>query len=1624
LKVRILSIVLASLMAFVNFFALLPVSTEAAAAEIVPNVPEVSVTSGQPHTVSWDKYSLKLDDQRVPIWSAEFHYWRLPSQQMWLEILQKIKASGYNAVSIYFDWGFHSPKQGVYDFTGLRDIDALLNMTQQAGLYVIARPGPYINAETDSGGFPGWLHNTSGEARTSAADYTAAYQEWLSAVDPILARHQINNGGNIILYQTENEYFGNDPQYMQDVIDKAKADGITVPTFHNDAGLWSNWASGKGAPDIYSFDAYPQGFDCSNPTGWGAVPTGIESGVHTASPNSPIFLAEFQGGAFDKWGSSGYGFGKCREKTGPDFINVFYKGILSQGATLMNSYMGYGGTNWGWLPSTTMYTSYDYGAPIDEALQLTPKAYAMKRIGYMLHAVNPFAKTVRIDNVTASNMDILVNARKNPDNGTTFWTLQHASSGSSVNDTTKLTINGQDGTFTIPQKANTSIRINGRDAKTLISGYSFGVQRLIYSTSELLTNTTITNQDVAVLYGRNGEDGETMLRFANQPTVEVLSGNVSQTYNKSTGQLRLNYTHTGLAKIKITGGGNARDLILWIGTDEEADRVWLNQTENGPVLVRGPYLVRSASTSNGTLALTGDTEADTGIEILAGGVGSITWNGGTLPLTVLQDGSSLSQLSGPPAVQLPALTGWKFMPEAPEKLQNFDDSNWTNANASNLQMDTYGFHYGYVWYRGHFTATGQETGISLSAKPGNAGRYNVWINGTFVGGSNTDKAFTFPAGALKTGQDNVISVLIVNMSHDEDWAANESWRDPRGVISATMSGATTAIAWKIQGAQGGENVVDTTRGIFNVSGLYGERNGWYLPNFDTSAWSNVTLPHDWSAASVSGEGVGWYKTRFTLSIPDTVDVPLGIHFDKLGTKLFKAQLFINGWNMGLYYNNVGPQNTFFVPKGILNTNGINDISIAVWGEGTTDGGLGNVTLAPYGTFSKASGGVAAQGEWNSISVDDSVLGTNLNQLNYVGAWGRNSGNGSILYNRTNSWSNTTGNTVSMNFNGTGVKVYAVKDNNNGIGAVSIDGGPETMVDLYTPIRDGNQLVYSKLGLTNGQHTVTIRVTGAKNPNSIGNYFVLDRIEAIMPADPVSDQTIIETPILGLRINGSNFTSFDPLNSSYDVNLLRGSALPIVEAVKENDSVQVQIEQVSSLPGKAVITATSGDGLTTHTYEVNFNEVDQYLSDLNWTSATTGYSTIKKDLSLDGNPIKVLGASGVVTYEKGIGTHANSEIVYDLPEGMYQRFTAVAGVDQEISGSSASVRFQVWLDGVKSFDTGTTAMRKSTVAVPIDIDVTGVRQLKLVVTDAGNGIGEDHGDWANAKLIPIVISSDAALSSLKVNGANVNSFDPSTLSYDVQLPTGSTIVPDVTYVTNDPNATAVVLAATSLPGTTSVEVTAANGTKKTYVIHFSIAVSSVPQSTLAGTTELNAGETFNLTMGLSNVTQSVYAQDIKMDYDPNVFEFVSAVSLKDGISLVETRKDTPGKLRFILASEGAGKGVTGNAGILELKFKAKAVTQPATGTIAVTDATLGDAQGVELKAQASTINVSIATLPPGIPGDVNHDNRVSIGDLGIIAKNYGKTSSSPDWEQVKQADVTGDHKIDIDDLALVARKIME
>jgi beta-galactosidase GanA len=99
---------------------------------------------------------------------------RLPVPDLYLDIFQKIKSLGYNGVSFYVDWALLEGKPGVYRAEGVFDLQPFFDAASEAGIYLIARPGPYINAEASGGGFPGWIHRINGTLRTSATDFLEA----------------------------------------------------------------------------------------------------------------------------------------------------------------------------------------------------------------------------------------------------------------------------------------------------------------------------------------------------------------------------------------------------------------------------------------------------------------------------------------------------------------------------------------------------------------------------------------------------------------------------------------------------------------------------------------------------------------------------------------------------------------------------------------------------------------------------------------------------------------------------------------------------------------------------------------------------------------------------------------------------------------------------------------------------------------------------------------------------------------------------------------------------------------------------------------------------------------------------------------------------------------------------------------------------------------------------------------------------------------------------------------------------------------------------------------------------------------------------------------------------------
>ncbi len=944
--------------------------------------------------VSYDARSLMIDGQRQIIWGGEFHPFRLPSPDLWRDILQKMKASGFNTVALYFDWGYHSPKQGVYDFTGIRDLDRLLTMAEEEGLYVITRAGPYVNAELSRGGFPGWLVNQRGRARTDDPDYIKAVDEWLGHVNPIIARHQIDadktRKGGVILHQIENELALTTPaqrRYMDHLYARARADGITVPIFHNDQsrnGYWTPKSSKvekvvPGPVDMYAFDGYPGGTctvtgqptrDVAAPN-WGYYGPGGAKGGASASPDTPGLLAEFGGGWFDYWGSNG-GYDCNAIQRGKRFQRVFYGTNLANGIGIQSFYMTYGGTSWGWLPGPVVFTSYDYGAAISEPRALREKAQEMKQLAGLIASVPDLAGMVPAGPVDISSPDIQIYHNKSPDSDARFLMVTHKPSNGQTNDAFTFTADLPDGRYTVP------MQLHGFDAKWLVAGVTLGGQRLVYSTSELQNAQRQDGKDLLLLYGRAGEPGETVLRYTSAPKITLLEGKATTRFDPAKGDLTLRYAHQNRAIVRIEGGGRP-PLTLILADEAEGTRYW----RHGDALIRGPELVRSATAKGSALALTGDTAAPSPLEIWApAAIRAITWNGTRIATRATPTGSltATQPLPGPAPVTLPALTDWRIAKGSPEADPAFDDSAWQAIDARpsasitqrpdgqpNMGMDAYGFHDGDVWYRGRFTGTPDAKTLSLYYGAGGSGLVQAWIDGQFLGEAETPSGlprpittgtarFALPASAQ--GGEHVLSVMVRNNGHNWDLDSDDFHKETRGLISASLEAPggrsfTIPIAWKIQGRQGGENLPDVARGAANNGGLHGERMGWHLPGYNDAGWAKATVP-----TSQSAPGTSWYRTSFDLAVPKGQDATIGLSFGDATTPRspvrYRVLIFVNGWNMGQFIAHVGPQRTFPIPEGILNHRGKNHIALAVTSDGAPGDALEAVRLV---TLHNVKGGV-------------------------------------------------------------------------------------------------------------------------------------------------------------------------------------------------------------------------------------------------------------------------------------------------------------------------------------------------------------------------------------------------------------------------------------------------------------------------------------------------------------------------------------------------------------------------------------------------------------------------------------------------------------------------------------------
>ena len=306
--------------------------------------------------ISYDNQCFTIDGKDTFLYSGAFHYFRCP-KPLWADRFQKLKDAGFNCVETYVAWNWHEqqPPANPDDFSKLdmTDFTDWLDMAiNRFGFYVILRPGPYICAEWDGGGYPQWLvtkHPADARKdwyRSDDPAYLAWCKHWFTAAAKAAAPFQITHmpagKPGVILWQIENEYnYAAFPaetklHQLQALAHDSRDAGIDVPLitcmtndplYRQDPYLLQNV--------IECRNSYPR-FD----------PKSEERDLMVLKnyqPDKPRMITELQGGWFSDVGH------QLSEDMGytPQHITHVTLVAWANGFTGSNYYMAFGGTNIG-----------------------------------------------------------------------------------------------------------------------------------------------------------------------------------------------------------------------------------------------------------------------------------------------------------------------------------------------------------------------------------------------------------------------------------------------------------------------------------------------------------------------------------------------------------------------------------------------------------------------------------------------------------------------------------------------------------------------------------------------------------------------------------------------------------------------------------------------------------------------------------------------------------------------------------------------------------------------------------------------------------------------------------------------------------------------------------------------------------------------------------------------------------------------------------------------------------------------------------------------------------------------------------------------------------------------------
>ncbi len=360
-------------------------------------------------SVTWDRLSLMVDGRRVCPVMGEVHYSRIPADE-WPAEVRKMKEGGVTLIATYVFWNHVEEQEGIFNWSGQRDLRRFLEICKSEQMPVVLRVGPFCHGEVRCGGLPDWIFSKGCKLRSTDKKFLVYVERLYRQIFTQVQGLQWKDGGPVIAAQFDNEYRG-PGDYLMALKRMALNMGYDLP-FYTRTGwpaltrpvpfgellpLYGDYADGfwekstkEGAGNYYKAFNF-KAFRSSTAIGTDLLG---EQKAETGKGDDdyPYFTCELGGGMATAYHRRPYVY--------PEDAYSMAVVKLGSGSNLLGYYMYHGGTNpesmTGITLNETVHTlgtanndinvkSYDFQAPLGEFGQPGEHYYMLRKLHLFMH---------------------------------------------------------------------------------------------------------------------------------------------------------------------------------------------------------------------------------------------------------------------------------------------------------------------------------------------------------------------------------------------------------------------------------------------------------------------------------------------------------------------------------------------------------------------------------------------------------------------------------------------------------------------------------------------------------------------------------------------------------------------------------------------------------------------------------------------------------------------------------------------------------------------------------------------------------------------------------------------------------------------------------------------------------------------------------------------------------------------------------------------------------------------------------------------------------------------------------------------------------------------------------------